>query len=395
MPREAAWHHRARQRRAAARTLIQASKGRASKAVWQAAALLEQHHGSCAGRMGGWKGTGKSTRHWTRCEHCKTAKAWIFNDRIKADSICNRCGNLWAPQVGDWPDLKGNNKAPGEPRGFEDMVSAILACADAPADILEAARKHEQAKAKPAPTKKPDAMLAAALNTKAKLEGELNSISHDIRQNNIRYDKLIARLDEKAAQVDAAQCEIDQLKAAGAGGAPVPPQSVEEFLVVPDLSKYEGPDQESVQAIATTLEQMRQQLAQHHKEFNIKVQEATNLLASTSSHSGVHEDPRTELPGAKKAKGADGAPHTATGTIEAEGEAAARAPLPSDEGMEDVGPDKTAAPTAPKPAAQRVDIRSGETLAADIAESAKLKAKKAREAKQASGADASEARSSS
>ena len=60
MPREPAWHHRARQQRAAARNLVRASKGLALSEVQRARKLLGGHHGSSAGNMPAWKKTGRS-----------------------------------------------------------------------------------------------------------------------------------------------------------------------------------------------------------------------------------------------------------------------------------------------------------------------------------------------
>ena len=65
-PREEAWHHRARHRRAAARQLLKASTGTITEAVLKARRLLNTHHGSSADNMGG-----KSKARGWNCELCK------------------------------------------------------------------------------------------------------------------------------------------------------------------------------------------------------------------------------------------------------------------------------------------------------------------------------------
>ena len=64
-PREEAWHHRARHRRAVARQLLKASTGTITEAVVKARKLLNAHHGSSAGNMGG-----KSKARGWKCDCC-------------------------------------------------------------------------------------------------------------------------------------------------------------------------------------------------------------------------------------------------------------------------------------------------------------------------------------
>ena len=322
MPREPAWHHRARKQRAAARTLVRASKGLALSEVQKARKLLDSHHGSSAGKMPAWR-KHRPQRSWTRCDVCKTSKQWIWDDRIKDGICCRRCNTPWPePEEEKPPDQKGNRrnaKAPkNDPADGDTLSAAELAALvrskypGAPPDAtkwLDDAVKRENAAKAATPTKKPDAILVTALQTKATVESEMARHSKELKENRARgarLEKLYREKHEKFLELDK---QIKKLQAEGLGCGtaathPAPVVDIETLTQVPDVSGCTSPEAQAWQATAA---QMQQTIRSAFADFEKFRAQATAWTKPATEH----ERPTVATPANKRNKGADGRPRDA------------------------------------------------------------------------------------
>ena len=100
---EPTWHRRSRRERSWARLLVRVSSAAGLLQAHHTAHKMVQHGNSWSAKNGGhgWK----KQRPWQACAKCGPA-SWVYNHRLKADSVCKACGTAWQKQW-DAPENAG------------------------------------------------------------------------------------------------------------------------------------------------------------------------------------------------------------------------------------------------------------------------------------------------